>query len=196
MERTTLWTSAGVDVERGEGGAAVGDQWGERGDGEAPWQGQSVETKMTKLVEERRAEQRGQEVNPSPLCFLMFFLFFFFSSSSLLPPPPSLSLSVACTGGPPGSSSQPVSWSPPPEQHMIFHDYCYCLCPSSRCLQARCAADVWQEERKEETEQKTSRSFTSFSLSWRAFQLQNTWKHTINSSIMSADLMKYRRKTQ
>lgn len=75
------------------------------------------------------------------------YCFFFSLLSDVLPPPPPC-LSVACTGGPLGSSSQPVSWSPPPEQHMIFHDYCYCLCPSSRRLQARCAVDVWQKERR------------------------------------------------
>lgn len=68
---------------------------------------------------------------------VFFLLFFSFSprcfASLRLPPP---RLSVACTGGPRGSSSQPVSWSHPPEQHMTFHDYCYCLCPSSRRLQA------------------------------------------------------------
>ncbi len=95
----------------------------------------------------------------------------FFSSLLPLPPPPPC-LSVACTGGPPGSSSQPVSWSPPPEQHMIFHDYCYCLCPSSHRLQARCAADVWQEERRKLSKDK--QEFTSLSLSRQAFQLQNT----------------------
>ncbi len=148
MECTTLWTSMGVN---GEGWHSGGSSGGGRGDGEAPWQGQNVETKMTKLVEER-----GREVNPSPLCFVFFFFFFFFSlhAASLPPPPPCLS--VACTGGPLGSSSQPVSWSPPPEQHMIFHDYCYCLCPSSRRLQARCAADVWQED-EEETAQRQTR---------------------------------------
>lgn len=65
--------------------------------------------------------------------------------SSSLPPPP-LYLSVTCTRGPGGSSSQPVSWSSAPEQHMIFSDYCYCLCPSSWRLQAGCAADAWLEE--------------------------------------------------
>lgn len=68
-----------------------------------------------------------------------------FLSVSLPPSPPCLS--VACTGGPLGSGSQPVSWSPLPEQHMIFRDYRYCLCPSSRRPQARFAVDAWQKER-------------------------------------------------
>lgn len=57
----------------------------------------------------------------------------------LIAPPPPQCLCVACAPGPGGSSSQPVSWSSPPEQHMIFYDYGYCLCPSSRRLQAGCA---------------------------------------------------------
>lgn len=73
---------------RREGGMAVRDREVEGGDGEAPWQGQSVETKMTKLVEER-----GWEVNPSRLCSLLFFFFFFSSLSfSLHPLPVSLLL--------------------------------------------------------------------------------------------------------
>lgn len=48
--------------------------------------------------------------------------------------PPPQCLCVTCTPGPGAPSSQPVSWSSPPEQHMILHDYCYCLWPSSRRL--------------------------------------------------------------
>lgn len=75
--------------------------------------------------------------------FFFFFLFLLAASPPSDSPPPRLS--VACTGGPQGSSSQPVSWSHPPEQHMTFHDYCYCLCPSSRRLQAET-----QKKREEE----------------------------------------------
>lgn len=56
-------------------------------------------------------------------------------------PPPPQRLSVACTPGPPA-----VSWLSPPEQHMILYDYCYCLCPSSRRLQAGCAGAFGGEE--------------------------------------------------
>lgn len=106
--------------------------------------------------------RRGDErLNPSPLCFLM--LFFFFPPAASFPPPPPC-LSVAYTGDPLGSSSQPVSWSPPPEQHMIFHDYCYCLCPSSRCLRARWAVDAWQEQRRKlykDKQELVTQGFTS-----------------------------------
>ena len=74
-------------------------------------------------------------------CVVFFFSFSPRCFASLRLPPSRLS--VACTGGPQGSSSQPVSWSHPPEQHMTFHDYCYCLCPSSRCLQAKTQKKRW-----------------------------------------------------
>lgn len=125
MECTTVCSFMGGQgqAERGEVSTAVG---GGRWNGETPWQGQSV-LKQRWLSLLRRGDDG-----------------FFFSPilGASLPPSP-LCLSIACTRDPQGPSSQPVSWSSPPEQHMIFHDYRYCLCPSSRCLQGRYAADAW-----------------------------------------------------
>jgi len=121
-------------------------------------QGKSVERKMTKLVQER-----GWEVNPFPLFPFNLFFFIICLRTASLPSPCSF-LSVACTGNPLGSSSQPVSWSLPPEQHMIFHDYCYCLCPSSCCLQARCVVDAQQGERRKLGREKQERAELELSI--------------------------------
>lgn len=47
--------------------------------------------------------------------------------------------------GPGASNSQPVSWSSPSEQHMIFCDRACCLCPSSGAC--RRTEDRGQEDR-------------------------------------------------